>query len=393
MKLRRFAPTLAIALAASLSLSACGDDNPTAGQTPGADTADDADGADDADEAETDADAEAETGGAASGDLSGSLAAAGASAQNAAMTAWISAYGQVQPGVQATYDSVGSGAGVTSLAQGAVDFAGSDSYLNEERREAVKDYCGDEGAINLPVYVSPIAVAFNLEGVDSLNLNAETIAKIFNQDISQWNDPEIAEQNPDADLPDERIVPVNRSDDSGTTDNFTKYLAAAAGDAWPHEPGQTWPVAGGEAGAQTAGVVSILSSTPGTIGYSDASAVEGMTLVNVGVGDEYVELSPDAAAQVVEASPLADTGVEGDLAVDLDYATTESGAYPIVLISYHVVCKNYQDADQANLVKDFISYVASPEGQDVAADGAGSAPISDGLREQVLDALDSVSGG
>ncbi|WP_238154307.1 phosphate ABC transporter substrate-binding protein PstS [Ornithinimicrobium sufpigmenti] len=390
MTLRRFAPTLAIAMAASLTLAACGNDNPTAEQTPAEDTAADA-GTD----ADTDTDAATgDAGGDASGgDLTGSLAAAGASAQNAAMTAWISAYGEVQPGVQVTYDSVGSGAGVTSLGQGAVDFAGSDSYLNEERREAVKDFCGDEGAINLPVYVSPIAVAFNLEGVDSLNLNPETIAKIFNQDITRWNDPEIAEQNPDADLPDERIVPVNRSDDSGTTDNFTKYLAAAAGDAWPHEAGQTWPVAGGEAGAQTAGVVSILSNTPGTIGYSDASAVEGMTLVNVGVGDEYVELSPEAAAQVVEASPLADTGVEGDLAVDLDYATTESGAYPIVLISYHVVCKNYQDADKANLVKDFISYVASPEGQDVAADGAGSAPISDGLREQVLDALGAVNGG
>lgn len=392
MKLHRFAPTLAIAMAASLTLAACGDDNPTAEETPAADTADEAADAD----ADADTDEDADTEGsdeAAGGDLSGSLAAAGASAQNAAMTAWISAYGEIQPGVQATYDSVGSGAGVTSLAQGAVDFAGSDSYLNEERREAVKDFCGDEGAINLPVYVSPIAVAFNLEGVDSLNLSAETIARIFNQDITQWNDPEIAEQNPDADLPDERIVPVNRSDDSGTTDNFTKYLAAAAGDAWPHEPGQTWPVAGGEAGAQTAGVVSILSNTPGTIGYSDASAVEGMTTVAVGVGDDYVELSADAASKVVEASPKADTGVEDDLAVDLDYATEEAGAYPIVLISYHVVCKSYDDADQANLVKDFISFVASPEGQQVSADGAGSAPISDGLREELLASLDTVSGG
>lgn len=392
MKLHRFAPTLAIAMAASLTLAACGDDNPTAEDTPAADTADEAADADA--DVNTDEDAGAEgSDEAAGGDLSGSLAAAGASAQNAAMTSWISAYGEVQPGVQATYDSVGSGAGVTSLAQGAVDFAGSDSYLNEERREAVKDFCGDEGAINLPVYVSPIAVAFNLEGVDSLNLSAETIARIFNQDITEWNDPEIAEQNPDADLPDERIVPVNRSDDSGTTDNFTKYLAAAAGDAWPHEPGQTWPVAGGEAGAQTAGVVSILSSTPGTIGYSDASAVEGMSTVAVGVGDGYVELSADAASKVVEASPKADTGVENDLAVDLDYATEEADAYPIVLISYHVVCTSYDDADQANLVKDFISFVASPEGQQVSADGAGSAPISDSLREELLASLDTVSGG
>lgn len=307
------------------------------------------------------------------------------------MTAWIAGYQKVQPGVTVQYDSIGSGGGRENLIAGATDFAGSDAYLDEEERQAVTEVCGPQGAIHLPVYISPVAIPYNLEGVDRLNLRPEVLAQIFDQQITSWDDPAIVADNPDADLPALDITVVNRSDDSGTTENFTEYLHEVAPEAWPHEPGKSWPVSGGEAAAQTTGVVDVVTRTPGAIGYADASAVTGQAAA-IGVGDEFVEFSPEAAAKVVDASEPADTGVEGDLALELARDTTESGAYPIVLVSYHIACSAYDDPERAAAVKDFLSYVVSEEGQDVAARAAGSAPISADLREQALSLVDTISG-
>ena len=374
MKLHRFGPTVAIAMAASLTLAACGDDAPTTSSNEGSDA-----GSEDSGE---------EGGETLSGDVLGS----GASSQEAAMTAWIAGYQGTQPEVTVQYNSVGSGAGRENLIAGASDFIGSDAYLDEEEREAVTDTCGDGGAMHVPVYISPVAVAYNLPGVDGLQLSPDTLAQIMNQDITTWDDAAIAEDNPDAELPDTEITVVHRSDDSGTTENFLEYLSAAAPDAWPHEAGDAWPVEGGEAAAQTTGVMQVINSTEGTIGYADASAVTGQS-ASIGVGEEFVPFSPEAAARVVEASEPADTGIEGDLALELARDTTESGAYPIVLVSYHIACKEYDDAERANNVKAFLSYVASEEGQQAASDAAGSAPIGESTREQVMASIDMITGG
>lgn len=367
MKLHRPGPTVALATAATLLLAACGNDNPTAGLSSEASTA--------------------------GGDqLSGDVKASGASSQESAMTAWIAGYQGVQPGVTVQYDSIGSGGGRENLIAGATDFAGSDAYLDEEEREAVKEVCGPGGAIHLPVYISPVAIPYNLEGVETLNLSPDVLAKIFNQEITSWDDEAIAADNPDADLPAQDITVVNRSDDSGTTENFMEYLSEAAPESWPHEADKAWPVSGGEAAAQTTGVIDVVTSTPGAIGYADASAVTGQAAA-IGVGDEFVEFSPEAAAKVVDASEPADTGVEGDLALDLARDTSASGAYPIVLVSYHVACSSYDDPERAAAVKDFLSYVVSEDGQAQAAAAAGSAPISDDLREQAVELIDTIQGG
>ncbi|MGB3762017.1 MAG: phosphate ABC transporter substrate-binding protein PstS [Ornithinimicrobium sp.] len=373
MKLHRFGTTLALAMAASLTLAACGDDTPTA-----TDSGDDVDSG-------------SET--AEGGDLTGSLTASGASSQNSAMTAWIAGYQSVQPGVTVTYDAIGSGGGRENLLAGAVDFAGSDAYLDETEAEDVKEVCGDGGALNIPVYISPVAIPYNLPGVDTLNLKPDVLAQIFDQKITTWNDPAIAADNPDAELPDTDITVVNRSDESGTTENFMEYLSAAAPDSWSYEADKVWPVGGGEAAAQTTGVIQVVGSTEGAIGYSDASAIGDLSTAAIGVGDEFTEYSAEGAAKVVDASEPADTGIEGDLALDLARDTTESGAYPIVLVSYHVVCSEYADAAKADLVKDFVGYVISEEGQQAAADAAGSAPISEDLRGKAEESLSMVNGG
>ena len=379
MKLHRFGPTIALTMAASLTLAACGDDSPT--DTAAEDTAA-------AQDTAVTEEAGSEDAAAA---LSGDLKASGASAQEAAMTAWIAGYQAIQPDVTVQYDSIGSGGGRENLIAGATDFAGSDAYLDQEESEAVKEVCGPGGAIHIPVYISPVAIPYNLPGVDGLQLSPDTLAKIMNQDITTWNDPAIAADNPDAELPEMDITVVHRSDDSGTTENFMEYLSAAAPDAWPHEADKAWPVPA-EAAAQNTGVIGVVNSTEGTIGYADASVVTGQSAA-IGVGEEFVEFSPEAAAKVVDASEPADTGVEGDLALDLARDTTASGAYPIVLVSYHIACTSYDDADRANLVKDFLTYVVSEDGQQAASEAAGSASISPELREKAVALIDTISAG
>ncbi len=371
MKLHRFGSAFALAAAASLTLSACGDDNPTATGS----------GSDEA------------AGSAAGGDMTGALKASGASSQNSAMTAWIAGYQDVQPGVTVTYDAIGSGGGRENFLAGAVDVAGSDAYLDEKEAELAKEVCGDGGALNIPVYISPVAIPFNLPGVDTLNIKPDVLAQIFDQKITKWNDPALAADNPDVKLPDTDITVVNRSDESGTTENFMEYLSAAAPDSWSYEADKVWPVNGGEAAAQTTGVIQVVGSTEGAIGYSDASAIGDLTTAAIGVGGEFTEYSAEGAAKVVDASEPADTGVEGDLALELARDTTESGAYPIVLVSYHIVCSEYSDAAKADLVTDFVGYAISEDGQQAAADAAGSAPISDDLRTKAQGSLDMVKGG
>lgn len=391
MKLHRFGPTVAIAMAASMVLTACGDDNPAAeeGNSPDSNAADDTTSDESGAAGSQDAGAPA-----AGGDLSGTLAGAGASSQDSAMAAWIAGYNaDVEPGVTVNYDGVGSGAGREQFIAGAVQFAGSDAALDDEERAGVTTVCGDSGAMNLPVYISPVAIPFNLDGVTELNLTPTVLAQIFDQQITNWNDEAIAADNPDVELPDQDITVVNRSDDSGTTENFMEYLSAAAPDAWSHEADKAWPVSGGEAAAQTSGVIQVVGATSGSIGYADASAVGQLSTAKIGVGEEFVAFSPEAAAKVVDASEPIDTGVEGDLALELARDTTESGAYPIVLVSYHIVCKDYADAAQADLVKSFVGYVISEEGQAASADAAGSAPISADLRTRAEEALASINAG
>ncbi len=338
----------------------------------------------------------ADSGDSGSTDLSGELAGSGASSQEAAIQGWIAGFMEQNPDVNVTYDPTGSGTGREQFLNGTVLFAGSDAAMDEQELEQGVDRCFGGEVIELPLYISPIAVAYNLPGVDAehINMDPETVAGIFMGEITSWSDPAIADANPDVELPDLDIIPVNRSDDSGTTENFTAYLSEAAGDVWTHGPVETWPIEGTQSGAQTSGVVDVITGAEGAIGYIDASRVEdGMGTVAVGVGEEYVPFSPEAAAAVVDASPAAEDATDLRLTVDLARDTTESGTYPIVLISYSIACSQYDNEQDAANVAAFLEYVASPEGQDRASqpDVAGSAPISDDLRSRVQNALDQIS--
>ena len=350
------------ALTLSISLSACGASNETTDST----------------------DSGSETTETETGTLSGDLNGAGASSQEKAMEAWSVGFQGLNPDVTLNYNPIGSGDGRKQFNNGATLFAGTDSYYSDDEGEltAANERCGAD-IIEVPAYVSPIAVMFNLEGVDSLELDADTIAQIFDQKITTWNDPAIAELNPDADLPDSAITTVHRQDDSGTTKNFTDYLGKASS-SWSYEAEDAFPVDGGVAAEGTSGVVAAVTNGQGTIGYADDSQVKdaGLSVVSVKVGDEFVAPSAEAAAKVVAVSPPAEGRAETDMAVDVDRTTTEAGSYPVILLSYLVACQTYDTAEDADKVKGFLGYVVSDEGQAAAAENAGSAPLDADIATQ-----------
>src|SRR5699024_9896222 len=168
---------------------------------------------------------------------SGTIAGSGASSQANAVEGWVAGFMETNPAATVTYAPTGSGTGVEQFLNSAVDFAGSDAALTPEELQAAQKRCGGN-VLKLPLNISPIPMNYNLPGLNDkhLNLQPETIAKIFAGEITDWNDPEIAETNPEVDLPDTQIVPVSRSDDCGTSENFTESLCAAAPEAWTDEP-------------------------------------------------------------------------------------------------------------------------------------------------------------
>lgn len=369
MKASRFGRHAAIAViaAGALALTACGSDNAT-GTTPGGDQA------------------------SSGPKVTGTLTGIGASSTGAAMDAWKAGFAAANQGATVQYSPDGSGAGRKALIDGSAQFAGSDAYLKDDELEASKAVCGPDGAINIPVYISPIAVAFNLPGIEELKLDAATVAKIFRGEIANWNDPAIAALNEGVTLPDLKVTPVNRSDDSGTTTNFTDYLASAAPEVWTDKSSGVWPASlQGENAKGTSGVVKTVTDTPGAVTYADDSAVGGkLGTASIKVGEEFVEISADAAAKAVEAGSPVEGRSANDVAIKLDRKTTESGAYPVVLVSYHVVCSTYSSQETVDLVKAFENYVVSEEGQQTAADSAKSAPLSSTLAEKAAKAIESI---
>jgi phosphate transport system substrate-binding protein len=369
VKVLRFGRNAAIAViaAGALALTACGSDNatgtPAAGTQPASGTK-----------------------------VTGTLTGIGSSAQGAAMDAWKTNFASANPGATVQYSPDGSGAGRKAILDGSAQFAGSDAYLNDAEYASSKTTCGPDGAVNIPVYISPIAVAFNLPDIKELKLDAATLAKIFRGQIATWNDPAIAALNPDVALPDLAVTPVSRSDDSGTTSNFTDYLAAAAAEVWTDKAAGVWPATlKGENAKGTSGVVKTVTDTPGAITYADDSAVSGkLGVAQIKVGNTFTKISAEAAAKAVDAGKPVEGRGPNDLSIKLDRTTTIEGAYPIVLVSFHIVCSAYDKQETVDLVKAFDSYVVSDAGQTAAAESAKSAPLSKALQDKALKSIESL---
>ena len=308
------------------------------------------------------------------------------------MTAWINAYTKACSGAKINYNPTGSGAGVTSFNAGQVDFAGSDSALDPTKGEvaAAAKACGST-ALDLPMVVGPIAVAFKLSGVTDLTLTPSLLAKIFTGKITTWNDAAIKTANPSATLPSTKISVIFRSDASGTTQNFEKYLAAAAPSDFTATPAKdnAATVFKGQGKAKSQGVAAAIAATEGSIGYDEYSFAVSSSLKTAKIdnGGGAVAVSKTTASAAAASATVTGTG--DDVTLKIDYATKTPGAYPLILVTYEIVCTKYKTPATGTFVKNFLTYT-SGDGQSLLA-GLGYAPLPDTLLAKVTASVAKIS--
>ena len=324
-----------------------------------------------------------------------SLKSSGSSAQANAMTRFVTAYEAACPGYTLNYTSSGSGAGVSEFLGGQTDIGGTDSALNPDKGEVerAKARCGDTEAWNLPMVFGPIAITYNAPGVDGLILDGPTAAKIFNGSLTSWDAAEIAALNPGKTLPAVPIVVIFRSDESGTTDNFQKYLDAASDGAWGKGAGKTFNGGVGEGAKGNEGTSAAVSSTPGSITYNEWSYAknQGLAIAQIvtSAGPDPVQLSVESVGASIAGASIKGQGNDLTLDTSSFYKPTVPGAYPIVLATYSVVCSKYPDSDVAPAVKAFLT-VALGKGQEGLTDN-GYIPVPGAFKGKLVKAIEAIS--
>jgi phosphate transport system substrate-binding protein len=308
----------------------------------------------------------------ASGEITGS----GASFPDAFYAAAIEAYAEVNPDLNIIYSAEGSSAGKEAFGQNLNDFAGTDSLVGE----------GDgpePGSFQyIPTVAAPITVSYNLPGIEGIQISQETLAGIFQGDITTWNDPALVETNPDLTLPSTAISVAHRSDGSGTTKNFSTFLDEAT-DTWTLGASDEieWP-ANAIGAEKNTGVAQIITQTEGAIGYVDLADATETGLVTAAIENAegaFIQPSLDASTAALEGAM-----VNEDLSYNpLNAAGADS--YPIVAPTYILIRTEYEDENVAAGVKEFVNYLLT-DGQDIAADN-NFAALPENLRTQALDAL------
>ncbi|BBZ48112.1 phosphate ABC transporter substrate-binding protein PstS [Mycobacterium parmense] len=375
MKLNRFGAALSIFATGALILSGCGSDNNNASGGSAASGSSSA---------------------AASGNVScggkKALKASGSTAQANAMTRFVNAFEQACPGQTLNYTANGSGAGISEFTGNQTDFGGSDSPLAPKEYAAAQQRCGSP-AWNLPVVFGPIAITYNVKGLSSLTVDGPTAAKIFNGTITTWNDPALVALNPGVSLPAEPIHVVFRNDQSGTTDNFQKYLDAASGGAWGKGAGKSFNGGVGEGAKGNDGTSAAIKATEGSITYNEWSFAQAQKLnmakVVTSAGPDAVAISADSVGKTIAGATISGQG--NDLVIDTMsfYKPTVAGSYPIVLATYEIVCSKYPDSQVGTAVKAFLQSTIGA-GQNGLADN-GYIPIPDSFKSRLSTAINAIT--
>jgi phosphate transport system substrate-binding protein len=311
--------------------------------------------------------------------LSGELKASGASFPGAYYQKALDEFANIAPGLNITYNTTGSGTGKKEFGAGLNDFAGTDSLVKDGDGPAAGSF------LYVPTVAAPITVPYNLAGVDALQLSADTLAKIFQREVKKWNDPAIKADNPSATLPDKNIVVARRSDGSGTTNNFTKYLAKAA-PGWKLGTGDTvaWP-ADTQGGDKNTGVAQIIKQSDGAIGYVDMFDAVASRLVFAAIKNKdghYVKASLDGAT-----AALAGVEPEDNLSYNpLDVAGADS--YPITAPTYLLVRTKYDSTPKGENVKGFLKWLLT-DGQQFA-EPVHFAKLPPELQEKALTQVEKI---
>ena len=270
------------------------------------------------------------------------------------MTRFAKAFEQACPGQSLNYTPNGSGAGISEFIGNQTDFGGSDSPLSKDEYTKAEQRCGSP-VWNLPAVFGPIAIAYNVNGLTSLNLDGATAAKIFNGGITNWNDPAILALNSGVTLPAEPVRVVFRSDESGTSDNFQRYLDTASNGAWGKGAGKKFNGGVGEGAKGNDGAAAAVKSTEGSITYVEWSFAQAqhlmMAKVVTSAGPDPVAISTDSVGKTISGAWFIREG--NDLALDTIsfYRPNQPGSYPIVLATYEIVCSKYPDTQVGTAVK------------------------------------------
>jgi len=313
-------------------------------------------------------------------DLSGTLKASGGTFPDAFYQKALDEFANVAPDLNITYGAVGSGQGKKDFGTGLTDFGGTDSLVKATDGPAPGSF------LYVPTVAAPITVSYNLSGVAKLQLSPDTLGKIFGTTIKKWNDPAVVADNPGVTLPDKAITVVHRSDGSGTTNNFTKYLVAAAGAGWTLGTGDTvaWP-ASTQGGDKNTGVAQLIKQSEGAIGYVDFADAKASSLVFASIKNkdgQYVAAALDGATAALAGATVAD---------DLTYNPLNApgaAAYPITAPTYLLLKPSYTDAAKGKAVKGFVKWLLT-DGQALAA-GVNFAKLPDALQTKALAQLDKV---
>ena len=261
------------------------------------------------------------------------------------------------------YGGIGSGGGVRNLRDKIVDFAGSDAYLSEKEMSEM------DSVVHVPTCMGAVVLAYNLEGVDELNLSGEVIAEIYAGKITKWNDARIVALNPNTVLSEEEIIPVFRSDGSGTTFVFTDYLSKASA-MWAKDfgTGKSVNFSKGQAAKGNPGVAGVVKQTKNSIGYVGSEYAFAQKIA-------YATIQNQRGEMVKPTSESISAAASGEIPADTRCSITNSdaqGAYPISTFTWMIIYKeqNYssREKEQAIATLDLIQYILSDEAQKITSE-------------------------
>lgn len=313
------------------------------------------------------------------------LSGAGATFPEPLYVEWIGEFMQIESGVEINYQGIGSGGGIQQFTLGTVDFGATDAPMTDEEIRVAEEESGAR-VLHIPTVLGAVVVSYNLEGVEELRLDGETLSGIFLGEITAWQDPRIVALNEGVDLPDRSIQVVHRSDSSGTTNIFTGYLSAVS-EVWAAEVGTAkdvqWPV--GIGGQGNDGSAAVVQQQAGSIGYVEFSYATETGLSQASLKNAAGEF----VAPGLESTAAAGEGVE--VPEDLRFSLADSqapGAYPIVGATWILAYDRMADPRKAEALKDFLRW-AIEEG-DARAEELEYAPITGSLEEKALAKIDAI---
>jgi len=293
-------------------------------------------------------------------------------------------FGEVN-GDQVAYGGIGSGGGVRNLRDKIVDFAGSDAFLTD------KEMADMPAVIHIPTCMGAVVLAYNLDGVSELKLSGQVIASIFAGEIKMWNDERIVALNPNVQLPAEAIIPVFRSDGSGTTFVFTDYLTKVSS-MWASKygAGKSVNFPSGQAAKGNPGVAGVIKQTKNSIGYVGSEYAFAQKIPFALIENQQGEFVLPSATTI---SAAASGEIPGDTRCSITNSNA-SGAYPISTFTWMIIYKeqNYSDRskEQAQATLDLIQYILSDEAQKITSE-VHYAPLPTKAKELSIKNLNSVT--